>query len=249
MRATVALARAARRGGWRAPGLSRSRRVRPPRDASARRARSKISSSIRSARWPAIAAAQGVRLQHVKPHGALYNMAARDAALADAIARATAVSRSLADSVRTAGLGVDRGRHARRLRTASRGFADRAYQPDGTLVPRSEPGAVIEDRGRRGESRRRDGARSRRSIAIDGSRVAARGGHDLRARRHAGRGSARVTHSEGADRCRRQRSAGQAPRAASVRAHWFPPRARAAAPFPPSSSAAPSGTRRCAGTL
>ena len=52
----------------------------------------------------AIAAAQGVRLQHVKPHGALYNMAARDASLADAIARATASVDPIADPVRAAGL-------------------------------------------------------------------------------------------------------------------------------------------------
>jgi len=91
----------------------------------------------------AIAAAQGVRLQHVKPHGALFNMAARDAALADAIARAAMVIDrelilfGLPDSELVAA-GARVG-----LRTAREGFADRAYQPDGTLVPRSEAGAVI----------------------------------------------------------------------------------------------------------
>ena len=75
----------------------------------------------------AVAAAQGVRLQHVKPHGALYNMAARDAALADAIARATAVSRSRADAVRPARLGVDRGRQPR-------GSADRVAR-DSPIAP------------------------------------------------------------------------------------------------------------------
>ena len=94
----------------------------------------------------AIAAAQGVRLQHVKPHGALFNMAVRDAALADAVARATAViDRSLIlfglPGSELIGAGWRAG-----LRTACEGFADRAYRPDGTLVPRQDPGAVIHDR-------------------------------------------------------------------------------------------------------
>src|SRR5688500_8470177 len=93
----------------------------------------------------AIAAAQGVRLQHVKPHGALFNMAARDAALADAVARATAV---IDKSMMLFGLpGSELNAAGRRagLRTACEAFADRAYQPDGALVSRSQPGAVIHD--------------------------------------------------------------------------------------------------------
>jgi UPF0271 protein len=92
-----------------------------------------------------VAAAEGVRLRHVKPHGALYNMAARDRALAAAIARATASfdrqllmfappGSALATASRDAG-----------LRVAAEGFADRAYNPDGTLAPRQNPGAVIDD--------------------------------------------------------------------------------------------------------
>lgn len=93
----------------------------------------------------AIAAAQGVRLQHVKPHGALFNMAARDAGLADAVARATAViDRSLIlfglPGSELIGAGWRAG-----LRTACEGFADRAYRPDGALVSRQNPGAVIHD--------------------------------------------------------------------------------------------------------
>ena len=92
-----------------------------------------------------IAAAQGVALQHVKPHGALYNMAARDAALADAIARAVAaVDPKLILFGLPGSQLVQAGKRAG-LRTASEGFADRAYQPDGSLVPRTEPGAVIHD--------------------------------------------------------------------------------------------------------
>jgi len=93
----------------------------------------------------AIAAAQGVRLQHVKPHGALFNMAVREAPLADAIARAAAViDRALILFGLPGSEIVAAGRRAG-LRTASEGFADRAYQPDGTLVPRQQPGAVIHD--------------------------------------------------------------------------------------------------------
>ena len=93
----------------------------------------------------AIAAAEGVRLQHVKPHGALFNMAARDAALADAIARAAAV---IDRSLILFGLpGSELIAAAARagLRSAAEGFADRAYQPDGALVPRERAGAVIHD--------------------------------------------------------------------------------------------------------
>src|SRR5262245_17092279 len=93
----------------------------------------------------AVAAAQGERLQHVKPHGALFNMAARDRALADAIARAVAaVDRSLV-LFGLAGSELVRAGDRAGLRTASEAFADRAYARDGTLVPRSTPGAVIEN--------------------------------------------------------------------------------------------------------
>lgn len=93
----------------------------------------------------AIAASQGVRLQHVKPHGALFNMAVRDAALADAIARAAAaIDRTLILFGLPGSELVAAGKRAG-LRTASEGFADRAYQPDGTLVPRHHEGSVLQD--------------------------------------------------------------------------------------------------------
>jgi UPF0271 protein len=92
-----------------------------------------------------IAASQGVRLQHIKPHGALFNMAVRDAALADAIARAAArIDRTLILFGLPGSQLVQAGRRAG-LRTASEGFAARAYLADGTLVPRQQPGAVITD--------------------------------------------------------------------------------------------------------
>jgi UPF0271 protein len=93
----------------------------------------------------AIASSEGVRLQHVKAHGALYNMAVRDAALADAIASAT---RAFDPSLILFGLPgseILRAGRAAGLAVASEGFADRAYEPDGSLTPRSRAGSVIHD--------------------------------------------------------------------------------------------------------
>jgi UPF0271 protein len=93
----------------------------------------------------AIAAHEGVRLMHVKPHGALYNMAARDEALADAIARAVvAVDPALVLFGLSGSHLVSSARRAG-LRAAAEVFADRAYRADGSLVPRSEEGAVLHD--------------------------------------------------------------------------------------------------------
>ena len=93
----------------------------------------------------AIAAGLGVRLQHVKPHGALFNMAVRDASLADAIARGAAlIDRTLILFGLPDSEIVLAGNRAG-LRTAGEGFADRAYQAGGALVPRDQPGAVIHD--------------------------------------------------------------------------------------------------------
>ncbi len=93
----------------------------------------------------AIARSEGMTLQHVKAHGALYNMAARSRPLADAIARAI---KAFDASLIMFGLPnspmIEAGREAG-LRVAAEGFADRAYQLDGSLTPRSQPGAVIHD--------------------------------------------------------------------------------------------------------
>ncbi|SFS90459.1 LamB/YcsF family protein [Marininema halotolerans] len=93
----------------------------------------------------AIAKAEGGRLQHVKPHGALFNMAAKDAALARGIAQAVA---SLDESFVLFGLAgselVKAGREVG-LSVAEEVFADRTYQVDGSLTPRSHPHAVIKD--------------------------------------------------------------------------------------------------------
>ena len=118
----------------------------------------------------AIAAAQGVRLAHVKPHGALYNMAARDVDLADAIARAIA---AVDPSLKLFGLPASKSLDAAQrynVQTVSEAFADRAYRRDGTLVPRTEPGAVIDDE-EIVVTRAVAIARERMVIAVDGTRV------------------------------------------------------------------------------
>ena len=93
----------------------------------------------------AIARSEGMTLAHVKPHGALYNMAARDRKLAEALAAAIAsFDRSLV-FFGLAGSGMlDAGRAAG-LTVAAEGFADRSYEPDGSLTPRSSAGSVIHD--------------------------------------------------------------------------------------------------------
>ncbi len=92
-----------------------------------------------------IATAEGTRLQHVKPHGALYNMAVKDRSLADAIARAVAsFDRSLILFALPA-TELLRAGEAAGLRVAAEGFADRAYEPDGSLTPRNRPGSIIHD--------------------------------------------------------------------------------------------------------
>jgi UPF0271 protein len=93
----------------------------------------------------AIAASEGVRLHHVKAHGALYNMAGRDGALAEGIAAAVAGFDRTLVFFGLAGSGMlDAGRRAG-LQVAAEGFADRAYEPDGSLTSRSTAGSVIHD--------------------------------------------------------------------------------------------------------
>jgi len=92
-----------------------------------------------------IAAARGLALQHVKPHGALYNMASRDRALADGVAAAVAAFDRPLVLFGLAGSELIAAGQRAGLRTASEVFADRGYRADGSLVPRSEAGAVITD--------------------------------------------------------------------------------------------------------
>jgi UPF0271 protein len=96
----------------------------------------------------AVAALQGARLQHVKPHGALYNMAVKNPAIWDAVAEVMAgIDERLilfvlagSDRAELESIGKRRG-----VRIAFEFFADRAYNTDGSLVSRKLPGAVIHD--------------------------------------------------------------------------------------------------------
>ena len=92
----------------------------------------------------AIAKAEGVELHHVKPHGTLYNQAAKDRILANAIAHA--VKRFSGDLVLVglAGSGLVEAGFEVGLRVANEGFPDRNYNPNGTLVSRKESNAIIE---------------------------------------------------------------------------------------------------------
>jgi UPF0271 protein len=92
-----------------------------------------------------VAASQGARLHHVKAHGALYNMAAKDEGLARAICQAV---KDVDPSLILYGLAGSKLIDAARaigLAAANEVFADRSYQDDGSLTPRSRAGAMIED--------------------------------------------------------------------------------------------------------
>lgn len=85
----------------------------------------------------------GGKLHHVKPHGALYNAAAKDITLAKAIAEAIkAVDENLVLYGLANSFLISEGKKIG-LKTAAEGFADRTYQPDGSLTPRSEKNALI----------------------------------------------------------------------------------------------------------
>jgi UPF0271 protein len=95
--------------------------------------------------FQAIAEAAGVRPNHVKPHGALYNMAVRDEKLADTIARAIASADSALILFAPARTALARAAEAHGLKIAREVFADRNYLNDGALVPRSRPDALLHD--------------------------------------------------------------------------------------------------------
>ncbi|TKI05537.1 5-oxoprolinase subunit PxpA [Martelella alba] len=115
----------------------------------------------------ALAQAEGGRMVHVKPHGMLYNQAAREPVLADAIARAV---KAVDPSLRLVGLAdseLIRAGAFHGLAVRHEVFADRNYRRDGSLVPRTEADALIEDEqqafdrtlimAQRGEVRTREG--------------------------------------------------------------------------------------------
>ncbi|MCX2740368.1 LamB/YcsF family protein [Pontibacter anaerobius] len=93
----------------------------------------------------AFAKAEGAKLHHVKPHGALYNMAATNQELAEAIAEAVSKVKPELILYGLAGSELIRAGEKYGIRTASEVFADRTYQQDGTLTPRSQPNALIND--------------------------------------------------------------------------------------------------------
>ncbi|MBD2872696.1 LamB/YcsF family protein [Paenibacillus arenilitoris] len=93
----------------------------------------------------AFASSEGGRLVHVKPHGALYNMAAKNKALAEAIAEAVYKVDPRLMLFGLSGSELVRAGDAIGLRTANEVFADRAYEADGSLSPRGAEGAVIHD--------------------------------------------------------------------------------------------------------
>lgn len=93
----------------------------------------------------ALAAEEGVALRHLKPHGALYNRAADDAAMANALAQAL---RNTAPELALMGLAggalIEAGRAAG-LRVIAEGFADRGYGPDARLLPRDQAAALLDE--------------------------------------------------------------------------------------------------------
>ncbi|HTH25026.1 MAG TPA: 5-oxoprolinase subunit PxpA [Vicinamibacterales bacterium] len=117
-----------------------------------------------------MASAQGVRLQHVKAHGALYNMACRDRALADAIAKAVAAFDRSLILFGLPNSELLRAGAAAGLSIAAEMFADRAYEPDGSLTSRTKPGSVIHDTSKVVE-RAIKMVRDKQVIAVDGSTI------------------------------------------------------------------------------
>ena len=92
-----------------------------------------------------IAAELGAHVTHVKPHGALYNDAVRNRDLADIIARVIAEAPGKPAFMGMAGTELERAADQHGLTFIAEAFVDRAYEPDGTLVSRKDPGAVHKD--------------------------------------------------------------------------------------------------------
>ena len=119
----------------------------------------------------AMAKAEGLTVRHVKPHGALYNMSVRRADVAEAIARAVA---SLDPALILVGLpGSELLSAGSRigLRVAAEAFADRSYEPDGSLTPRHLADAVLTEPDRAAERAVRM-VRDGKIVARDGSTLA-----------------------------------------------------------------------------
>ena len=118
-----------------------------------------------------VAADEGVRIQHVKPQGALFNMAVRNAELASAIARGVAAFDKTLILFGLPGSEILHAGRAAGLRVAAEVFADRAYESDGSLASRRKPGSVIHD-ATAVVARAVRMVKERTVVAIDGSVVA-----------------------------------------------------------------------------
>ncbi|MGN6580123.1 MAG: LamB/YcsF family protein [Bordetella sp.] len=120
-----------------------------------------------------VARSQGGALHHVKAHGAFYNMAAKDARLARAIAQAVHDIDSSLILYGLAGSAMIQEAQALGLRVANEVFGDRSYQPDGSLTPRAQPDAMITDVNKSVEQILRM-VQEQVVIATDGTRVPVR---------------------------------------------------------------------------
>ncbi|RYZ12224.1 MAG: 5-oxoprolinase subunit PxpA [Comamonadaceae bacterium] len=118
----------------------------------------------------AIVRAEGGALVHVKPHGQLYNQAVKDPVLADAICEAVRRFDPSLKFFGLAGSGMIEAARRAGLTPVEEVFADRGYMPDGSLVPRSQPGALIEDEAH-SLAQTLSLVRDHRVTAIDGSVV------------------------------------------------------------------------------
>jgi UPF0271 protein len=116
----------------------------------------------------AIAKAEGARLRHVKPHGALYNMSARNKDVAEAIAHAVAAFDQTLVILGLPGSELLTAGGRLGLRVAAEAFADRSYEPDGTLTPRHLADSVLTEPGRVAERAVRM-VREHKVVARDGS--------------------------------------------------------------------------------
>ncbi|XVX18949.1 LamB/YcsF family protein [Actinomycetota bacterium] len=112
----------------------------------------------------------GTRVSYVKPHGALYNAVVDHEPQAAAVASAVAAYDSTLPVLGLPGSALLRHAAALGLRTVTEAFADRGYRPDGTLVPRREPGAIVSDAAEVAE-RVLEIAETKRVRAIDGTEI------------------------------------------------------------------------------
>ena len=119
----------------------------------------------------AIVRAEGGTLAHVKPHGMLYNQAVKEPELAAALCEAVRLFDPTLKFFGLAGSGMIEAARRAGLTPVEEVFADRGYMPDGSLVPRSQPGALIEDE-QASLAQTLSLVRDHRVTAIDGSTVA-----------------------------------------------------------------------------